>query len=212
MSLTGTARGGLITHGSVLTLTSNPTRTSPVKRGKWVLDNLLNTPPPPAPPNVPLLDEAGSARLSGSLRQRMEQHRADPLCASCHALMDPIGFGLENFDGVGRWRDQDGDFAIDPAGRLSSGEAFQGPAELKRILLTAKREEFLRCVAAKMLTYALGRGLEYYDQCAVNEISRQLRQGDYRASALVMAVVNSVPFQMQRGEQSPVTAPVNRTR
>jgi hypothetical protein len=203
VSLRGTPRGGLLTQASVLTLTSNPTRTSPVKRGKWVLENLLNTPPPPAPPSVPLLEEGAGAKLSGSLRQRMEQHRADPLCASCHALMDPIGFGLENFDGVGRWREQDGAFPIDPAGQLNSGEAFQGPAELKQILLNAKREEFLRCLAAKLLTYALGRGLEYYDQCAVEEIARQLRRGDYRVSALVLAVVNSVPFQMQRGERPP---------
>lgn len=203
VSLKGTVRGGLMTQGSVLTLTSNPTRTSPVKRGKWVLDNLLNTPPPPAPPNVPLLDEANQSRLSGSLRQRMEQHRADPLCASCHALMDPIGFGFENFDGIGRWRERDGEFVIDPAGKLNTGESFQSPAQLKQILLTAKREEFLRGLSAKLLTYALGRGLEYYDQCAVNEIARQLSRGDYRASTLIMSVVNSVPFQMQRGEEPP---------
>ncbi len=210
VSLAGTPRGGLLTQASVLTLTSNPTRTSPVKRGKWVLDNLLNTPPPPAPPSVPQLEEGAGAKLSGSLRQRMEQHRADPLCASCHALMDPIGFGLENFDAIGRWRQEDKGFPIDPAGRLNTGEAFHGPAELKRILLTAKREEFLRCLAAKLLTYALGRGLEYYDQCAVDEIARQLRRGDYRPSTLVLAVVNSVPFQMQRGEPRPDLATARR--
>jgi hypothetical protein len=170
-----------------------------------VLDNLLNTPPPPAPPNVPLLDEANQARLSGSLRQRFEQHRADPMCASCHALMDPIGFGFENFDGIGRWREKDGEFAIDPAGKLNTGESFQGPAQLKQILRTAKREEFLRGLSARLLTYALGRGLEYYDQCAVNEIAREVSKGDHRASALILAAVNSVPFQMQRGEEPPTS-------
>lgn len=203
VSLQGTPRGGLLTQGSILTVTSNPTRTSPVKRGKWVLDNILGTPPPPPPPNVPLLDEAKGAQLSGSLRQRMEQHRADPLCASCHALMDPIGFGFENFDGTGAWRQQDGGHPIDPAGQLVSGEAFQGPAELRRILLVAKREEFLRCLTAKLLTFALGRGVEYYDQCAIDEVVRQLGRKEYRFSALVLGVVNSAPFQLQRGEAPP---------
>ncbi len=200
VSLKGTSRGGVLTQGSFLTLTSNPTRTSPVKRGKWVLDNILNTPPPPAPPNVPLLEETPQAKLTGTLRQRMEQHRADPLCASCHALMDPIGFGFENFDGTGAWRDRDGEFPIDPAGQLVSGESFRGPAELKRILLTARREEFLRCLAAKLLTYALGRGLEYYDQCAIDGIVHGMRQGEWRFSALVAGVVYSPPFQLRRGE------------
>lgn len=206
VGLAGTARGGVLTQGSFLTLTSNPTRTSPVKRGKWVLDNILNTPPPPPPPGVPLLEETAQAKLTGTLRQRMEQHRADPLCASCHALMDPIGFGFENFDGIGAWRERDGELPIDPAGQLVSGEAFEGPAELKRILLTAKREEFLRCLAAKMLTYALGRGLEYYDECAVQEIVAALRQGGYRFSALVLGVVKSPPFQLRRGEGAPEVA------
>ncbi|MCZ7639781.1 MAG: DUF1592 domain-containing protein [Verrucomicrobia bacterium] len=124
VSLAGTARGGVLTQGSFLTLTSNPTRTSPVKRGKWVLDNLLGEPPPPPPPGVPELEESANARLSGTLRERMEQHRADPMCASCHALMDPIGFGFENFDGIGAWRDRDGEHAIDAAGALASGETF----------------------------------------------------------------------------------------
>ncbi len=200
VSLKGTHRGGVLGQGSFLTITSNPTRTSPVKRGKWVLENLLNAPPPPPPPNVPLLDDSQQAKLTGSLRQRMEQHRADPLCASCHALMDPIGFGFENFDGVGAWRAQDGGFAIDPAGKLVSGEAFHGPDELKRILLTSRRDEFLRCLASKLLTYALGRGLEYYDECAVDEVATALKTHDYRFSALVLGVVNSAPFQLRRGD------------
>jgi mono/diheme cytochrome c family protein len=203
VSLAGTARGGVLTQASFLTLTSNPTRTSPVKRGKWVLDNLLGEPPPPPPPGVPELEESPDARLSGTLRERMEQHREDPLCASCHALMDPIGFGFENFDGIGAWRDRDGGHAIDPAGALASGEAFRGPAELKRVLLTAKREEFLRCLATKLLTYALGRGLEYYDRCAVDEVVAALKAGDHRFSALVLGVVNSAPFQLRRAEGTP---------
>ena len=200
VSLQGTHRGGVLEQASFLTITSNPTRTSPVKRGKWVLENLLNAPPPPPPPNVPLLDDSKQAKLTGSLRQRMEQHRADPLCASCHALMDPIGFGFENFDGVGTWREQDGGFPIDPAGKLVSGEDFRGPDELKRILLTTRREDFLRCLASKLLTYALGRGLEYYDQCAVDDVVAAMKTHDYRFSALVLGVVKSAPFQLRRGE------------
>lgn len=210
VSLKGTSRGGVLTQGSFLTLTSNPTRTSPVKRGKWVLDNLLNTPPPPAPPDVPLLEETRQARLKGTLRQRMEQHRADPLCASCHALMDPIGFGFENFDGIGAWREKDGDHPIDPAGQLARGEMFQGPAELKRILLTARREEFLRCLASKMLTYALGRGLEHYDQCAVDGVVDAMRRDGYRFSSLVRGVVQSPPFQLRRGERAASLAQVRQ--
>ncbi|MBE7503172.1 MAG: DUF1592 domain-containing protein [Verrucomicrobiales bacterium] len=203
VSLVGTARGGVLTQGSFLTLTSNPTRTSPVKRGKWVLDNLLGDPPPPPPPGVPELEESNDTQLSGTLRERMEQHRADPLCASCHALMDPIGFGFENFDGIGAWRDREGEHAIDPAGALASGQSFRGPAELKRVLLTAKREEFLRCLASKLLTYALGRGLEYYDRCAVDETVHALKAGEHRFSALVLGVVNSAPFQLRRAEGAP---------
>ena len=206
VSLQGSPRGGLLGQAAILTLTSNPTRTSPVKRGKWVLENLLGTPPPPPPPNVPLLNESKQARLTGSLRQRMEQHRADPACANCHALMDPIGFGLENYDGVGTWRTKDGEFAIEPAGRLADGTAFAGATELRQILLTSRREEFLRCLASKLLTYALGRGLEYYDRCAVDEITRALGRGEYRFSAAILAVVNSVPFQMQRGAEPAVAA------
>lgn len=206
VKLQGSPRGGLLGQAAILTLTSNPTRTSPVKRGKWVLENLLGTPPPPPPPNVPLLNESKQARLTGSLRQRMEQHRADPACANCHALMDPIGFGLENYDGVGAWRTRDGEFAIDPAGRLADGTAFAGAVELRQILLTTRREEFLRCLASKLLTYALGRGLEYYDRCAVEEITRALERNQYRLSAAIVAVVNSVPFQMQRGSGPTVAA------
>jgi hypothetical protein len=192
--------GGILGHGSFLTLTSNPTRTSPVKRGKYVLENLLGTPPPPPPPEVPDLDDAKRTELTGSLRQRMEQHRKDPICASCHARMDPIGFALEHFDGVGAWRERDGQSAIDPAGQLVSGEKFSGAPELREILLTKKRGDVLRCASEKMLTYALGRGLEYYDRPAIEKISRDLSANGAKFSALVLGVINSVPFQMRRGE------------
>ncbi len=191
--------GGILGHGSFLTLTSNPTRTSPVKRGKYVLENLLGTPPPPPPPEVPDLDDRNRAELHGTLRQRMEQHRVDPACASCHARMDPIGFGLEQFDGVGARRQSDEGAPIDPAGQLVSGEKFAGPAELRAILLSKKRGDFLRCCGEKMLTYALGRGLEYYDRIAIEKVARSLDK-DPSFSNLVFQVVNSVPFQMRRGE------------
>jgi len=199
VSLKGTQHGGVLSQAAILTLTSNPTRTSPVKRGKWVLENILGTPPPPPPPNVPELKE--HAELTGTLRERMEQHRADPICAGCHARMDPIGFSLENYDAIGRWRDKDADFEIDPSGQLLSGESFAGPAELKAILLKHKRDEFLRCLSSKMLTYALGRGLERYDKCALDEIVRGLSKNKYRFSSLVMEVAKSTPFQMRRGEE-----------
>ncbi len=192
--------GGILGHGSFLTLTSNPTRTSPVKRGKYVLENLLGTPPPPPPPNVPDLNDAKGAELKGTLRQRMEQHRQDAICASCHARMDPIGFGLENFDGIGAWRDKDGANPIDSGGVLVSGEKFKGPAELQRVLLGRKRGDFLRCVSEKMLTYALGRGTEFYDRTAIQSVVASLEKNDTKFSALVLGIVNSVPFQMRRGE------------
>ncbi len=201
VSLKGSARGGVISHASILTLTSNPTRTSPVKRGKWVLETLLGAPPPPPPPDVPELKEEGET-LTGSLRERMEQHRANPSCSGCHARMDPIGFGLENFDGIGGWREKDGDFAIEPGGELVSGEKFDGATELKHILAKAKRDEYLRCLSGKMLTYALGRGLEFYDKCAVDEIVKNLKKNRHRFSSLVLGVVNSTPFQKRRGEES----------
>ena len=187
-------RGGILTQASILTLTSNPTRTSPVKRGKWVLDQLLNTPPPPPPANAPPLDEG--KQLSGSLRQRMEQHRANALCASCHERMDPIGFAFENYDAIGRWRDKDGEFAIDSSGVLPDGQTFQGPAELKAIL-KRKKDLFRRCLAEKMLTYALGRGLEHYDACAVDEILAAMSKKGDKFSALLVETVNSKPFQMR---------------
>jgi hypothetical protein len=198
--LDGPQRGGVLAHASVLMVTSNPTRTSPVKRGKWVLENLLGAPPPPPPANVPELKNDPQATLTGSLRQRMEQHRADPNCFTCHERMDPLGFGLENYDGVGAWRDKDGEFPIDASGKLGDDARFHGPAELKEILLRQKRDAFARCFVEKLLTYALGRGLEYYDRCAVDRIVRDAAARDYRFSSVLMGVVRSVPFQMRRGE------------
>ena len=194
-------RGGVLTQASILTVTSNPTRTSPVKRGKWVLENLLGTSPPPPPPMVTPLEEGAAQVASGSLRQRMELHRANPGCASCHQRMDPLGFGLENFDGIGGWRTKDGNFDIDPSGDLPSGESFKTPKELRVILLTQK-EQFTRCLVEKMLTYALGRGLEYYDKCTTDSIVDAVRDSDYRFSVMIDRIVMSDPFQFRRGVRS----------
>jgi mono/diheme cytochrome c family protein len=187
-------RGGLLTQGSILTLTSNQTRTAPVKRGKWVLEQLLGTPPPPPPPNVPELPEKGE--LKGTLRQVLEQHRADPICASCHARMDPIGFAFENFDGIGAFRAEDRGHPIDASGELPGGQRFSGPAELKEIL-KGKKELFARALSEKMLTYALGRGLEYYDKCAVDQLVSALEKNDNRFQALIVETIKSPPFQMR---------------
>ncbi|MEM6778347.1 MAG: DUF1592 domain-containing protein [Planctomycetota bacterium] len=194
VSLAGTPRGGLLTHASVLTVTSNPTRTSPVKRGKWILDNLLNTPPPPAPPNVPELD---AGRISGSVRERMKQHRANPACASCHSVMDPLGLALENFDAVGRWRTRDGAQAIDATGELPDGTRFDGIEDLRELFAGSKRDQFVRALSEKMLTYAIGRGTEYYDQCAIDRIVDSLAKHDYRFAYLIAAIIESDPFQKQ---------------
>ncbi len=197
VSLGSDQRGGVLTHGSILTVTSNPTRTSPVKRGKWILENILGSPPPPPPPMVDPLDESTTASSKASLRERMVLHRSKAGCASCHERMDPLGFGLENFDGIGGWRTTDGEFPIDAAGDLPSGESFQTPKELRGILMQ-HRNEFARCLAEKMLTYALGRGLEYYDKCAVDRIAEALQKNEYRFSALVQSIVSSEPFRRCR--------------
>jgi hypothetical protein len=191
-------RGGVLTHASVLTVTSNPTRTSPVKRGKWVLENLLASPPPPPPPNVPELEKT---ELKGTLRQQMEQHRVNPACASCHEKMDAIGFGLENFDGIGAWRTDENKTKIDATGLLPGGGKFDGPGELRKILL-GKSDQFRRCLAEKLTTFALGRGLEYYDKCVLDELVVKLKAGDDRFSALVLAIVESEPFQQRKGKRS----------
>lgn len=191
-------RGGLLTQAAILTVTSNPTRTSPVKRGRWVLEQILGTPPPPPPANVPLLQEDEQAQLTGSLRQRMEQHRKNPSCANCHEQMDALGFALENFDAIGGWRTMDGAFPIDPSGELPDGSRLAGPADLKTVL-REQRDLFARCLAEKMLVYALGRGLEYYDARALDHIVQQLKSNDYRFSSLLIEVVRSEPFDKRRG-------------
>src|SRR5262249_34817974 len=162
-------------------------------RGKWVLEQILSTPPPPPPPDVPDLEE--QTQLKGSLRQVMEMHRKNPICASCHQRMDPIGFAFENYDPIGAWRDKDGKFPIDPSGVLPDGKAFKGPAELKAIL-KGKKELFGRCLTEKLLTYALGRGMEHYDKCAVDEVLKVLHNNDYRFFTLLLEVARSEPFQM----------------
>ena len=197
VSLDGSRRSGVLTQGSVLTITSYPTRTSPVLRGKWLLDNILGEPPPP-PPAAVSLDEA-SAAVGRTLRERLEIHRANPSCAVCHTKMDALGFGLENYDPVGRWRTHEGDLPLDTSGVLPEGHSFTTPSEMKAVL-RLKKDDFARCLAEKMLTYALGRGLESYDRPAVDQILRQVVEDDYRFSRLIVAIVNSRPFQMRRGD------------
>ncbi|MFO0901066.1 MAG: DUF1592 domain-containing protein [Pirellulales bacterium] len=200
VSLSGTPRGGLLTQASILTITSNPTRTSPVKRGKWILEQILGTPPPPPPPGAGELSEEREAILSGSVRQRLERHRADPNCATCHQRMDPLGFAFENFDAIGGWRTKDGEFDIDPAGTLPDGRNFAGAPELRKILL-GEPGPFRRNMVEKLLTYALGRGLENYDRCSVTAIESELEHNGDRFSALVRGIVHSAPFQKR---QAPV--------
>ncbi len=186
--------GGILTQASILTLSSNATRTSPVKRGKFILEQILNTPPPPPPPDLNIPELEDQKQLKGTLRQQMEQHRANAVCASCHQRMDPIGFAFENFDPTGAWRDKDGGAAIDAAGVLPDGRTFDGPAGLKRIL-RADKETFVRCLTEKMLTYALGRGLEPYDRRAVNRIVEEVEKENDRFSVLLLEIVKSDPFQ-----------------
>ncbi|MFO0926196.1 MAG: DUF1592 domain-containing protein [Gemmataceae bacterium] len=195
VSLTGTPRGGVVTHASVLAVTSNPTRTSPVKRGKWILENILGTPPPPPAPDAGELPADGE--LTGTMRQQMEQHRKNPACAACHQRMDPLGFGLENFDAVGAWRSRDGKFPIDAAGVLPDGSRFDGPAELRKVLL-GKKDQFVHCLTEKLLVYALGRGTERNDRCFIEEIARATTKDDYRFTSLLIHLVKSDPFQKRR--------------
>lgn len=203
VSLPNDRRGGVLTQASVLTLTSNPTRTSPVKRGKWILENILGAPPPPPPPNVKLLAEGGETELLGSLRERMEQHREDPSCAVCHKKMDALGFGFENFDAVGAWRDLDGRFAIDPAGALPGNQKFSGPAELRRVLVDQRRDQFVTCLTEKLMIYALGRELEASDRCEVERIVAKLAEDDYRFQTLILEIVRSAPFQKRGYHTAP---------
>jgi hypothetical protein len=192
-------RRGLLGHGSVLTLTSYANRTSPVLRGKYVLSNLLGAPPPPPPPNIPaLVTEVGESGKRLSMRESMAQHRSNPTCATCHARMDPIGFALDNFDAVGKWRTvDDSGTAIDPSGVFPDGTKFNGVAGLRQLLL-GRPEEFVRTLTENLLTYSLGRSLAYYDAPTVRAIVRDAAQRDYRFSSLVIGIVRSTPFQMRR--------------
>jgi hypothetical protein len=200
VTLPDETRRGLLGHGSILMVTSYATRTSPVVRGKWLLENILGAPPPAPPPDVPDLPEEGEGGKTASVRERMEKHRSNPACASCHAQMDPLGFALENFDAVGRWRAADeGKTPIDASGALPDGTKFDGPVGLRR-LLAGRRDEFVRTVIEKMLVYALGRGLEYYDMPTVRRIQRDAAAADYRWSSLIQGIVQSTPFQMRRSE------------
>jgi Protein of unknown function (DUF1592)/Protein of unknown function (DUF1588)/Protein of unknown function (DUF1587)/Protein of unknown function (DUF1585)/Protein of unknown function (DUF1595)/Planctomycete cytochrome C len=188
-------RGGVLTQASVLTLTSNPNRTSPVKRGQWILQQILGTPPPPPPPDVAKLDESKQAADAASLRERMEVHRTKPECASCHQQMDPLGFALENYDAVGRWRTMDGEFPIDPSGELLGGRKFADITELKRLLVSSTAKKFSRCLIENMLTYGLGRGLQAYDYCTVEDIRVKLAGNDYRIQDIIFGIVESQAFQ-----------------
>jgi hypothetical protein len=198
VNLDGQQRSGLITQGAILTVSSYPTRTSPPVRGKWVLENLLGAAPPPPPPDVPVLDESANAATL-TLRARLEQHRKDPSCSTCHNLMDPIGFGLESYDAVGSWRTHDGSARIDTSGVLPDGRSFEGARDLKKIL-KSQSDAFARNFAEKLLTFALGRGLEPYDRAALEEIVQNSKMNDYRFSSFVLGIVNSKPFQMRSRE------------
>ena len=200
VALQGASRGGILTHASVLTVTSNPTRTSPVKRGRWVLEQVLGSPPPPPPPDVPELEEDHDAITGTTLRERLEQHREDPACANCHAKMDPIGFALENYNAIGAFRTKEGELEIDTTAELPDGTPFDGIADLKQILKDRK-QHFARCLTEKMLIYALGRGLEYYDRPTVDQIVAQLESEGYRSSVLITEIVKSDPFRLRRGTQ-----------
>jgi hypothetical protein len=181
-------------------VTSRANRTAPVLRGKWVLENLLGTPPPPPPPDVPALNEKREDVQNMTMRQRTEAHRANPVCATCHVRMDPIGFALENFDGVGRWRTSEGGATLDVSGELTDGTRFDGPIELRKMLVD-RQEQLAQTVAEKLMTYALGREVEAHDMPAVRKILREAAPDGYRWSSLIAGVIESLPFQMRRSQQ-----------
>jgi mono/diheme cytochrome c family protein len=197
----GGQRGGILKQASILTVTSNPSRTNPVKRGKWILEQILGTPPPPPPPDVPELPDDGGKMLVGTLRERLEQHRKDPGCASCHTRLDPLGFALENYDAVGAWRVKDGEEAVDASGVLPNGDQFKGPADFQGVLLKQKKQ-VVRNLSERMLTYALGRGTDHKDRCVVDEIAANVTKADFRFSALVTTIVKSEPFRKQSSDRS----------
>jgi hypothetical protein len=201
-------RGGILTQASVLTVSSYPTRTSPTIRGKYILNNILGTPPPPPPPDVPALD-ASKVGSEVSLRKQLEEHRNNAVCASCHSRMDVLGFGLENYNAIGRWRNMDGKFPIDSGGTLPGGKTFATPAEMKTVLLS-NMPEIARCVSEKMMIYALGRGLQPYDRPVLNQINADWKAQDYPFQTLIYEVVRSLPFQERRGEA--VSSNINKPK
>ena len=192
------SRRGILGQGAILTVTSYPNRTSPVERGKWVLTNLLGVPPSPPPPNVPPLQESPVDRPQ-SLRERMELHRKDPVCAGCHRVMDPIGFSLENYDAVGHWRTNDEGRKIDTTGTLFNGAAIDGIDGLRRELVK-NSDVFVGVMTEKLMTYALGRGLEYYDMTAVRKVVQTSKANNYKFSSIVLGVVKSTPFQFKEAK------------
>jgi hypothetical protein len=199
VSLYGTRRIGLLTHASILTLTSDPGKTKPVKRGKWILENILGSAPPPPPPNVPALAEIEKARPQASLREQLAEHRANARCATCHEMMDPLGLGFEHFDAIGRWREKDGERSIDASGSLPTGEQFGDVREL--IGLIRKRQlDYTKHFVETMLTFALGRGLEYYDTCTVGSVVDAAAGDEYRFKKLVIEIVKSDAFLKRRGD------------
>jgi hypothetical protein len=197
VKLSDSRRGGVITMAAVLTVTSNPDRTSPVKRGKWLLGQMLGDEPPPPPPNVPDLAQSKDSEKQETLREMLARHRADSACAVCHQRMDPMGLALENYDAIGRWRDRESDHPIDASGELPDGRKFEGAAGLRELML-AELPMFRRNLAQQMLTYALGRGLTSNDSCTISDILNHLQEGDDKFSALVLGIVHSAPFQEQR--------------
>jgi hypothetical protein len=199
--VTDDARRGLLGQGSILTVTSYPTRTSPVLRGKWILENILGTPPPAPPPNVPALKENDEGGKVTTVRERMEEHRRNPACATCHRVMDPLGFSLDNFDAIGQWRSKEAGLPIDASGQLADGTKVNGVVDLRRALLLHP-ERFVGTMTEKLMTYALGRGLEYYDMPVVRSIARDAARDDYRFSSIVMGIVKSTPFQMRRARET----------
>jgi hypothetical protein len=205
VELTTDQRGGVLSQAGVLTVSSYPTRTSPVIRGKYVLGNILGTPPPPPPADVPPIDEAAVGN-TGSMRQQLEVHRANSTCASCHGRMDPLGFGLENYDALGKWRTHDGKFPVDASGTLPDGKSFTSPAEMRAILIS-QLPEFSRCLTEKMLTYSLGRGLERSDRLTVDDLNKKLAASEYRFQTLIYEIVKSLPFQSRRPENLQTAVP-----
>jgi hypothetical protein len=200
VELTTDRRGGVLSQAGVLTVSSYPTRTSAVIRGKYVLQNILGMPPAPPPDDVPALSESGGEGAR-SMREQLTVHRSNPACAACHRTMDPLGFGLENYDAIGRWREADGRFPIDAGGTLPDGQRFESPGQMRQ-LLVSQLPQFSRTLSTKMLTYALRRSLQPYDRAAVETIHRAVSADGYRLRTMVHQIVRSLPFQSRRGEDT----------